>query len=230
MMQLINCKECMGGRCSNCVNPETCLCASAKHGESLKNGVKVDSRMDSPRDEPKYFEQCLKDKEKLDQMFDDGLGENSPEYQIPEMVKLMISSGHIVSKIQINEVLSKWCKRFGIKAELGGLIDWAFEDSETFTIIKQVCFALGVGASEHGEPIGQPQFQARIVAEIGEGEGGQSHSWTAIPDYFVICIGMMTWVNSSGPVPTGLKTPGRSGLLVSKTTCGVSITASTSIR
>ena len=143
MMQLINCKECMGGRCNNCVNPETCLCASVKHGESLRNGVRVDSRMDTPKDEPKYFEQCLKDKERLDQMFDDGLGENSPEYQIPEMVKLMISSGHIVSKIQINEVLSKWCKRFGVKAELGGLIDWAFEDSETFTIIKQVCFALG---------------------------------------------------------------------------------------
>jgi len=44
------------------------------------------------------------------------------------------------------------------------------------------------------------------------------------------CIGMITCVNSSGPVPTGRKTPGRSERVVSSTTCGVSITPRTSIR
>ena len=51
-----------------------------------------------------------------------------------------------------------------------------------------------------------------------------------IPYYRFICIGMMTCVNSSGPAPTGRKTPGRSGRVVSNTTCDVSITESTSMR
>ena len=43
MMQLVNCKECMGDRHESCLNPETCLCADNKHGESLLNGVRVDN-------------------------------------------------------------------------------------------------------------------------------------------------------------------------------------------
>jgi len=143
MMQLVNCKECIGGKHDSCLNPETCLCASDKHGVSLKNGVRVDVKMNTPKDEPRFFEQCRNDREKLDAMFEDGLGENSADYQIPEMIKLMVSAGHIVSKIQIKEVINKWRKRFGIDADVDILTKWAFEDSTTFLILKQVCFALG---------------------------------------------------------------------------------------
>ncbi len=143
MMQLVNCQECRDGDCKKCLFPDSCKCAFYEHKENLNVGVRVNIKMDTPKKEPRFFEQCMKDKERLDAMFDDGLGENSAEFQIPEMVKLMISVGHIVSKIQIKEVLNKWCKRFGVDADVDTLITWAFEDSTTFLILKQICFFLG---------------------------------------------------------------------------------------
>lgn len=46
----------------------------------------------------------------------------------------------------------------------------------------------------------------------------------------LMCMGMITCVNSSGPTPTGRSTPGAPGRVVSNATCGVPITLSTSIK
>jgi hypothetical protein len=136
---MINCSNCISGKHDKCFSPESCLCANDSHGESLRYGVKIE--LDS--NEPKFFEKCQSDRERLDELMDSGIGENSPEYIIPEMVKLMIGTGHLVSKIDILKVLKQWGVRFGVKADYDGLIEFAWSDADTFQMIKQICFEKG---------------------------------------------------------------------------------------
>lgn len=51
----------------------------------------------------------------------------------------------------------------------------------------------------------------------------------AICNYLPMCMGMTTHVNSSGPTPTGRRTPGALDRVVSRAICGSSTTLSTSI-
>ena len=50
--QKINCKPCMQDKHDECLNPKTCLCAGNKHGNSLRNEVKVD---ESKSIDPKFY-------------------------------------------------------------------------------------------------------------------------------------------------------------------------------
>lgn len=140
-----NCSECLGDRHTSCRNPDECLCASEKHGEKLGLGkVRVDSRMDVPKDEPMYYEKCRKDRERLDSMMDNGLGENSAGYQVPEMVKLMVSTGHLTSKIEIVNVLKKWGARFGVREDWDMMVEIAWCDADAFQAVKNICFEKGL--------------------------------------------------------------------------------------
>lgn len=135
----INCPDCLEDNHNSCKNPDTCLCAENKHGESLKNGVRVIEKTN----EPTFYEDCLKDKERLDEMLNEGVGENNPETIIKEIIKLMISTDHLISKIDIVKALKQWGFRFGVLADWSGLVDLVWSDADTFQTIKNVCFEKG---------------------------------------------------------------------------------------
>lgn len=139
----------MGDNHDECLNPDTCLCAEDNHGyrePSLKDGVRVDPNPPSP--EEMIYEKARADKEKLDAMFDTGLGDNSAEYQIPQMVRLMVTSGHIISKLKIHDALIKWAKVYGVIAEFKALIDVAWADPDVFNAVKEISYNVGLRKEE----------------------------------------------------------------------------------
>lgn len=135
----INCPDCLKDNHDSCKDEETCLCAENKHGESLKNGVKVIDRTE----EPMYYEKCQKDKERLDELLDNGIGEQKPETVAIQITKLMISTNHLTSKIDVIKALKQWGLRFGVLADWQGIVDVVWSDADTFQIIKNVCFEKG---------------------------------------------------------------------------------------
>lgn len=161
-MQLINCSECMGDRHNTCTNPETCLCASNKHGESLKNGVRVDDRMSSPKDEPRVYEQALRDRERLEDLMDNGIGNNTPTFALIEFTKLLIISRHIVSKFDLINELKPWCQKNRIDiSEIYMALEIVFGDMGIFPYIKKISNSLG-------EIKKQVLFDKTQLIEVGE--------------------------------------------------------------
>ena len=137
MEVMLNCKECMAGEHDRCSN-EKCLCKNDNHGvkiPSLKDGVIVVEQVEN--DNSKY------DQERLDDLLDNGLGNNSPDYMMPEIVKLLVTVKRIVSKISIKSVLKDLCIRKGYAPDMETWVETAWADSDMFSKLKQICFALG---------------------------------------------------------------------------------------
>ena len=141
---LVNCNNCKDNKCKNCLFPDRCKCAYYKHKESLIVGVKANNRMSSPVNEPKYYEDSRNDECRLEELIDNGRGNNSEQYALREITKLLISAKHLVSKIDIEKELFSWCKKYNVDLTLiEETINGVFTDSETFTQIKDICFKLG---------------------------------------------------------------------------------------
>ena len=137
-MAMINCKQCIEGKHEDCSN-ENCLCKSDNHGvkiPTLKDGVIVVESVES--NNLKY------DQDRLNDLLDNGLGNNSPEYMMPEIVKLLVTVKKIVSKISIKSVIKDLCVRKGYASvDLDKWIEVAWSDSDMFSQLKQICFDLG---------------------------------------------------------------------------------------
>lgn len=143
-MQKINCKNCMGDNHNQCSNPDTCLCADNKHGESLANGVRVDNRMSSPKNEPMNFEKSRHNAITLQTMRDEGIGNNSPQYALIEFTKLLIVSDHMVSKFDLLKEMKDFCKKYRIDdSEIDPTLKFVFDDQDVFQNVKTISNNLG---------------------------------------------------------------------------------------
>ena len=137
MEVLINCKECLIGNHEKC-SDEKCLCKTDNHGvkiSTLKDGVKAVDVVDS--DNSKW------DSDRLNDLLDNGIGTNTPEYMMPEIVKLLVTVRKIISKISIKSILKDLCIRKGYAADLDGWVEIAWSDSDMFSKLKQICFETG---------------------------------------------------------------------------------------
>ena len=144
MMEImINCKECMEGNHDKC-SKENCLCKNDKHGESLIYGVVEDTTASPPIDEPFDFENGRRDAERLDDLIDNGPGNNSPLFALLEITKLLIYSKHIVSKFDLVRELKAWCVKYRIEiAEVDVALEIVFGDMDVFENVKIISNSLG---------------------------------------------------------------------------------------
>lgn len=161
---LINCKDCISGNHDKC-SSESCLCADDNHGikeDSLLDGVLVRSYMDAPKDEPMNYERARKDSDRLKNFQDDGLGNNSPEFVLIEMTKLLIITKHIISKFEIIKELTEWCKSNRVDVRIiDDSIEIVFSDIDYFGYIKSIAHQLGM----KNEKV---QFDKSQLIEAGE--------------------------------------------------------------
>ena len=113
-----------------------------KH-ESLKDGVKVSANMNAPANEPMEYEKALRDAEKLEKILEEGIGDNSPDYALPQIAKLFIITQHKVSKIEVEKELILFCKKW--KIELKSVVEalGVFEDPEVSKLTKEIAYKLG---------------------------------------------------------------------------------------
>lgn len=137
MEVLINCQECMNGNHDKCSDAK-CLCYSDNHGvkiPTLKDGVKVVENIEP--DNSKY------DSDRLNDLLDNGIGSNTPDYMMPEIVKLLVTVRKIISKISIKSILKDLCVRKGYVADIDAWVEMAWSDSDMFSKLKQTCFETG---------------------------------------------------------------------------------------
>ena len=114
-----------------------------KHS-SIKDEIHFDNRHSAPKDEPMDYENSLMDAQRLEELLDDGPGNSSEEYAIREMIKLLISSQHMISIIDLEKELDRWCKRFSISiGTINGIVPGIMSEKETFTQVKQIAYCLG---------------------------------------------------------------------------------------
>lgn len=147
----LNCQDCMRGDHGVCKNIENCLCAEDNHGikkPSLADGVRVSETAVPPKPEDMEYEQAQKDRERLDNLLDNEVTDASEDNKAIEITKLLITSGHIVSKIEIKRILQEWCRKYGIKIDIPEIIAIVFDDAKTFTALKDVCFNIGLRKKE----------------------------------------------------------------------------------
>ena len=127
-------------KCSN----DNCLCKNDKHGESLKYGVIEDSRFAAPKDEPLNFENGRHDAERLEDLLDNGPGNNSPLFALVEVGKLFIYSKHMVSKFDLVKSLKEWCLKFRVEVgEVDVALDIIFGDMDVFDNVRCISNNLG---------------------------------------------------------------------------------------
>ncbi len=140
-----NCTPCMKGYHDDC-NHKNCLCENDDHGikkETIEDIFNNPNYL-KPENEPRKYENSLKDIERLEELIDNGRGNNSEEYTIRELTDLLISSKHLVSIIDIERELKDWCIRFDYEDKnLTKLILEILSDAEIFKRLKQICFKLG---------------------------------------------------------------------------------------
>lgn len=132
----------MGDRHDECMDKD-CLCRNNNHGtkkETLKDGVKINQKMNNPDNEPREYETALVNQEKLKELLDK---DESSEYSILELIKLLIVSRHLVSIIDIMKIIGPLCNRRDSKIDGNGLVEVAFSDPDIFTLLTQICFKLG---------------------------------------------------------------------------------------
>jgi phage/plasmid-associated DNA primase len=149
-MVFINCDNCIKDLHQQCLNPESCLCALDKHGvrpPSLKDGVR-EGVSNFSSNQASEIDIALKQKAELDEICDNGCGDNSPEYIMKKMVRLMVESSQIVSLIEIDNILFKWCKRFNITEDYSEIANGVLNDHELFPIVKEVCYQKGLNKQE----------------------------------------------------------------------------------
>ena len=138
METMLNCKECMNGNHEKCQS-ENCLCRNDNHGikkESLGDGVKVADIVES-------FDSVKWDENRLNDLLDNGIGKNTPDYMMPEIVKLLVTVRKIVSKISIKNILKNLCVTYGYTGDLDVWVEIAWSDSDMFSKLKQICFEIG---------------------------------------------------------------------------------------
>ena len=137
----------MKGKHDSCKNPESCLCASDHHGERISDIILQaarDSRYASPKDEPREYEQALRDEEELETLLETGVEyERDPEKKVMRIIELLITSKHLVSKIDIKRNLTEWNWSYVEKIDFDKIIDKVFANAETFKIIKKIAFENG---------------------------------------------------------------------------------------
>jgi len=136
----------MADRHANCLNPSICLCAvESNHNEpTLRDGVRENNHFASPKGEPMEYERALRDAETLKNFIEEGLGNNSPNFVLIEMTKLMITSGHMISKFDLVRELTAWCKNFRVDLQLiDESIEMVFADFEMFGYVKKIANCLG---------------------------------------------------------------------------------------
>lgn len=136
----INCKKCLRDEHDECLDPERCLCADNNHGvkvPTLRDGVEVVEQIE--------YDMAEHDRQRLDDLLDNGIGTNSPDYMMPEIVKLLVTVKRMVSKISIKAALADLCVRKGYdaKEKIGGWIEVAWADSDMFKSLKEICFEIG---------------------------------------------------------------------------------------
>lgn len=133
----------------NKCNNANCRCLDNNHGEkiwTLKDGVRVNDKYTPPKNEPLEFENSQRDAERLEELLDNGRGNNSEEYALIEITELLITSKHLVSIIDIVNELNQWWKKFNIKinsVEIDKIVTSVLSGSKTFSSVKQICFKLG---------------------------------------------------------------------------------------
>lgn len=144
-MDKINCSKCVADEHDYCLDKENCLCAENKHGERLQIGrVKVDDRYSGPANEPRIYEQALRDKERLQDLLDEGVGNNTPLFALQELIKLLIYSRHMVSKFELIRECKDWCIKNRIEIEeIDVALEIVFNDTEVFENIKKITRYLG---------------------------------------------------------------------------------------
>jgi len=146
MMEIsVNCKECLIGNHIEC-STSNCLCKNDNHGEREKTIEELfkDQRNFFPANEPRIYEQALKDHQRLDDLIDNGFGNNSPTYAVIELTKLLIYSKHMVSKFELVKVLKEWCNKYRVELEDADMaIETVFGDMEIFANIKKISNRLG---------------------------------------------------------------------------------------
>lgn len=140
IMTLLNCRECIGGRHDKCTSPENCLCANDRHGNNIKNGVKINYIQDN---EPRFYENCMKDSERLDNLMDNEVTDITDRTKMIEIASLLITSGHVVSQIEIKRIISEWCRRYGVKESIDDVLDIVWNNHDVFQFLKNICFELG---------------------------------------------------------------------------------------
>ena len=84
------------------------------------------------------------DEQRLWQLENEGTGNDSPEYVLPEMVRLVIFAEDMVSKIEIHNRLKPFCKRHHISSDKIDLaIDIVWSDIDTYQEILKTASKIG---------------------------------------------------------------------------------------
>lgn len=114
-----------------------------KNHESLASGVRVgESDFKEPTDEEKE----IRKKEEMEDLLQNGRGNNSEEWAISRLTELLIFVNHDISKPKLQKKIVKWC--FNHKYEVNlkliyGIIEGVFDDELNRERIKQIAFDLG---------------------------------------------------------------------------------------
>lgn len=167
---LTNCTPCSKELHNECTR-EDCLCASDDHGENYicdtckKSGTfeavhrvcevdwlanrKVTSCKCPNIGHARNNNQIVipnerSDAQRLWSLENEGTGGDSPEYVLPEMVKLVIFAEQMVSKIEITARLKPFCKRYHIELDkIDSAIDMVWGDIDIYEQIKEISFLIG---------------------------------------------------------------------------------------
>ncbi|KFM22050.1 hypothetical protein AAA799B03_00388 [Marine Group I thaumarchaeote SCGC AAA799-B03] len=140
----VNCQNCREEKHDNCERPDSCKCAYYEHSNNLLIGVRVSKNMDIPKHEPLEYENALRDSERLKEIIENGRENNSEDFTIRELTKLLILSDHKISIIDIKKIIETWCDKFGIiRIDIGDIITSTLQDPEIFTNVKDIALNLG---------------------------------------------------------------------------------------
>lgn len=167
----INCKNCINDNHNECLTSE-CLCASDDHGKNyicdnckktgtfeevhricetqwLTNGKQTPCKCPNIGHNRNNNMEISLPKEKTDadrlwQLENEGTGNDSPDFVLPEMVKLLIYAENMVSKIEIYARLKPFCKRYHVDVDKIDLaIDIVWSDIDMYNTILKTSGLLG---------------------------------------------------------------------------------------
>jgi len=170
-MVKINCENCISGNHNECLTSE-CSCAEDDHGKNYicddckKTGTFEDvhrkcetqwlsdgkqtsctcPNIGHARNNNREFAAPTErsDEQRLWQLENEGTGNDSPEYVLPEMVRLVIFAENMVSKIEIQNRLKPFCKRHHIELDKIDLaIDIVWSDLDTYQEILKTASKIG---------------------------------------------------------------------------------------
>ena len=98
------------------------------------------------KQEPQEYEIARQEAEELEKLINNGMGDSGDSVgRAVAIGKLLITSKHLVSKIDVTKEIQNWARNYGVLfgMPLRDIVDAVFNDSDYVIHVKNISFALG---------------------------------------------------------------------------------------